>query len=72
MFEAKEKTGESFGKSNSSNMRNFSNVQIGASDQIRELYEKKAHDKMISPNSAGMQFPQAESYTIEINPLMKT
>jgi hypothetical protein len=32
LFEAKEKTGENFGKSNSFNMRNFSNVQIGFND----------------------------------------
>jgi hypothetical protein len=42
LFDAYEKTGDAFGKSTSLNMRNFSNVQIGASDHIREVYERKA------------------------------
>lgn len=42
LFDTHEKTGEIFGKSTSLNMRNFSNVQIGSSDHIREVYERKA------------------------------
>jgi hypothetical protein len=29
-------------------MRNFSNVQIGSSDKIREVYERKAYEKVVT------------------------
>ena len=42
LFEENEKTGSSFTKSGSLNMKNFSNVLIGSSDNIRHVYERKA------------------------------
>ena len=33
-------------------MKNFSNVLIGSSDDIRNIYERKAHEKVVSPKNA--------------------
>ena len=71
LFDTQEKTGLAFGKSTSLNMRNFSNVQIGSSDEIREVYQQKAREKVSTPSlRSSMQFPQ--EVIIELNPLMKT
>lgn len=75
LFEAHEKTGEVFGKSTSLNMRNFSNVQIGSSDEIRQVYERKAYEKAVtSPKMyESMKLSSgSEAVVIELNPLMKT
>ncbi len=58
LFEENEKTGQSFTKSSSLNMKNFSNVLIGSSDDIRSVYEKKAQEKILSPKSSQqLNFP---------------
>lgn len=64
-----------FGKSTSLNMRNFSNVQIGSSDKIREVYERKAHEKVAtSPNMySSMKLSSgSEEVIVQLNPLMRT
>jgi hypothetical protein len=39
-------------------MKNFSNVLIGSSDDIRNIYERKAHEKVLSPkNGPQLMFP---------------
>jgi hypothetical protein len=58
LFEEHEKTGQSFSKTASLNMKNFSNVLIGSSDDIRNIYERKAHEKVLSPkNGPQLMFP---------------
>ena len=52
LFEENEKTGQSFTKTSSLNMKNFSNVLIGSSDDIRNVYERKAQEKIISPKNS--------------------
>lgn len=56
-------------------MRNFSNVQIGSSDQIREVYERKAFEKVVtSPKmySSMKLSSETEPVVIQLNPLMRT
>ena len=49
LFDNLAKTGIPFSKKTSVNMKNFSQVAIGSSDNIRELYEAKAKMRVRSP-----------------------
>jgi hypothetical protein len=58
LFDEHEQTGKSFTKSSSLNMKNFSNVLIGSSDNIKSVYEQKAKEKILSPkNAQALIFP---------------
>ena len=61
LFETQEKTGKPFTKNASLNMKNFSNVLIGTSDDIRNVYQQKAKEKLVSPKNkpltSSMMFP---------------
>lgn len=46
LFENQEATGQSFTKKSSLNMKNFSQVKIGGSDDIKALYESEARLKL--------------------------
>lgn len=49
LFENQEATGQPFSKKNSLNMKNFSSVRLGDTDDIKDTYEKEAKRKLYSP-----------------------
>jgi hypothetical protein len=49
LFDNQEATGQPFSKKTSLNMKNFSSVKLGETDDIKETYEKEAYKKLHSP-----------------------